>query len=897
MRWLSRIAYWFSFRTHESDLRDELALHRDLLARDFERRGHAATEARAAADLAMGNTTYMREEARAVWLPVRLENFIQDARYAWRGLLRSPAFTFVATSSLALGIGANTAIFSLIDSLLLARVPVPAAAELIEPQRVVGARGIDQRFSRAELAALAKGPLGLSMVVGTSATLDIDGLSATISVDVVDDRYFTVLRLGAARGRVLTAADEASAAPVAVVTDRFWHARMSGDASVLGRLIKLNGQTFTVVGVTPVGFAGLGFPPRTDLTIPLSAARAFGLVRESSPSAPIGVIVGRRPAAWSLSRAETDLSTLWARCCEHGELIQPPRGQIMAPATLAVNDISRGIPQLKIDLRGRYSRILIALMGGVAILLLAACVNVGSLLLARSAARAHELAVRVALGASRARILAQLLVESLELSLLGAAGGVALAWWGTGALARQNIGDLAGIALPTLRPSVLAFTGIVSVVSGIAFGIVPASRIIRGDLVSPIQQSGQRASRRSRGVLDRGLVALQIALALLLVSGAALLTQTLRNLRETDLGFDPERRLVLTVETRRTSYARQGMTAQMAGEMLRAVRALPGVRSAGFASLAPIFGGRSASDNVVVPESAPAAEGQSSSDFVAVSPDYFATLGIAVKRGTDIGAPVAAAEGTLPTQRDVVINETFAKQFFAGRDPLGHVFRDNDDGDTTFTADRVVGVVADARFSSPRLPARPMYFVQVRDHDWPYLVLVVRTTRADAGLGASIMRTIASLAPGIGVDGPTPLAASIDDSLVRERISAALGSLFGAIALSLVAVGLYGVMGYQVTQRTREIGIRMALGAQGRSVVGMVLGQSLTIVAIGLIAGLPLALLAGRAVASQLYGVSAYDLVALAFAATALVTVAIAASVVPARRAVTVDPLESLRAG
>src|SRR5690349_7945127 len=235
MRWLSRVSYWLRFRVNQSDLRDELALHRDLLAQDLERRGLPAADARAAAERAMGNATYMREEARAVWLPIRAESLIQDVRYAWRGLLRSPAFTLVATLSLALGIGANTAIFSLIDSLLLARVPVPAATQLIEPQRVVGARGIDQRFSRAELAALANGPLPLAMVAGTSATLDIDGLTASVSVDAVDDHYFTVLRLGAARGRTLTTVDEAAAAPVAVITDRFWHGRMSGDASVLGR--------------------------------------------------------------------------------------------------------------------------------------------------------------------------------------------------------------------------------------------------------------------------------------------------------------------------------------------------------------------------------------------------------------------------------------------------------------------------------------------------------------------------------------------------------------------------------------------------------------------------------------------------------------------------------------
>jgi predicted permease len=895
MRWFSRIVYWFRFRRNQLDLREELSLHRDLLAAEFERRGLSAPDGRAAADRAMGNETLMREDARAVWLPIRLEALLQDARYAWRGLIRSPGFTLVAVASLALGIGANTAIFSLIDALLLARLPVPGASQLIEPERVVGAHGIDQRFSRAEFDALSAGPVRLSMFAWTGASLDIDGLESSVSVDAVDRRYFPLLRVQAQRGRLLDDSDDAAANPVAVITDRFWRGRLNADPAVLGRRIKINGQSFTIVGVTPRQFAGLRFPAITDATIPLRTAIALNIVRASDAGAPAIEIVGRRPDAWTLGTTERALDAAWKQCCARGDLVRQPRGQILAPATLSVADVSRGIPVLKMDLRGRYTRVLIALMGGVAVLLLAACVNVGSLLLARASARAHELAVRVALGASRGRVLVQLLVESLELSLLGSAGGILLAWWGTTLLARGDLGDLAGIASPVPDSTVLAFTGVVSLVSGIVFGVAPAWRIIRGDLAAPIQRSPRPSSRRATGALDRGLVAIQIALALLLVSGAALLTQTLHNLREADLGFDPDRRLVFSVDTRRTPYAQQGMTAELANEMLRAVRALPGVTAAGFASEVPIFGGRGSSDDVTLPGAPESSHGDASTDFVGVTPDFFAALGIPIRRGNDIAPPTSAGLG-IPVDRDVVVNESFAHKFFPNMNALGRVFHDADEGDSAFTADRIVGIVSDTKFTNPRQAARPMYFVRVLDHDWPYLVLVVHTPQPVERIGASIARALAGIAPGISVDGPSLLAASVDQSLVRERLAATLGMIFGTIALCLVAVGLYGVLLYQVTQRTREIGIRMALGAQPSAVLAMVLRQSLSIVAVGLAAGLPLALLAGRGVSSQLYGVGPYDLRTLLAVAGTLMAVAVAASLVPARRAVGIDPLQSLRA-
>jgi putative ABC transport system permease protein len=424
--------------------------------------------------------------------------------------------------------------------------------------------------------------------------------------------------------------------------------------------------------------------------------------------------------------------------------------------------------------------------------------------------------------------------------------------------------------------------------------VVPAFRVIRTDLITPLKQGGRRSARGRRGFVDRGLVALQMALALLLVSGATLLVQTLRNLQQTDLGFDPSERLAVSVETRRTSYEKQGMTVQLADEMLRRVRAIPGVRSAAFGSYVPIYGGRNVWDNVTVRGGVPPADGDAETWFAAVTPDYFTSLGIPLRAGHDFER--SGATTTTASSRDVVVNEQFVNKFFPGRTPIGQVFEDRDAGDTVGTENRVIGVVADAKFAGVRAPARPMYFVPVADHDWPFLVLVVRPTGNALAVGPAIARAIGAVAPGIAQGEPSFLSTAIDDALVRERISATLAMLFGIIALGLVAVGLYGVMLFQVAERTTEIGIRLALGARAGSVIALVLRQSLTIVVIGLVGGVPLAMLAGRAVTSQLYGVAPYDAFALLVAGASLVVVAIAASLVPVRRAIGVDPITALRA-
>jgi predicted permease len=379
----------------------------------------------------------------------------------------------------------------------------------------------------------------------------------------------------------------------------------------------------------------------------------------------------------------------------------------------------------------------------------------------------------------------------------------------------------------------------------------------------------------------------------LLVSSATLLVETLRNLRQTDLGFAPDRRLLVTVETRRTAYQRQGMTVRLVDEMLRRTREISGVRSAAFASLVPVFGGRTTFDDVTVRGGQPPADGDPSTFFVGVTPGYFDALGIPFRAGRDVGPPSAiSSRGSI---REVVVNDLFAKKFFPGRDPIGQEFSDGSVGDTVPQVNRVVGVVGSARFVSPRSPAKPMFFVPIEDGDWPFLILVARSEHDGATIGTPVAHAIAEVAPGIGRGDPVSVAASIDDALARERISAALATLFGVIALTLVAVGLYGVMLYHVTERTTEIGIRVALGARASAVVGLVVRQSLVIVVSGLAAGVPLAMLTGRAVSSQLYGVRPFSGLALGVAAIGIAAISLVACLLPARRAVGIDPLTALR--
>lgn len=880
-------------RREEDALREELGHHRALLAADYARQGLPNDDALRAAHRTMGNEAFMREESRSIWWSPRLDAFSKDWRYAWRGLRRSPVFALVAVLSLGVGIGANTAIFSVIHTLLLARLPIANASEIVQLRRDLGSRGTDERFSRDEFAELLHVGLPLTRFATSDVVYEFGATSDNAKLDAVDGNYFSLLGIRPSRGRLISLADDAAAAPVMVVTEKFWRTSLNADTAVIGRVLKLNGQPFSIVGVTKSGFAGLRFPSQTEIMVPVRSATALGLVRETNSRQLTYTVVGRLTAE-ALPTANAQIKRMWRQCCAAGERVTSAGSTRPQLSDIAVFDVSRGIPQPKVDLRKHYSRIFIALMAGVGILLLAACINVANLLVARSQARAGELAVRLALGASRARLIMQLVIESLQLSFLGAAAGLLMAFWGTSALRRVNVGDLNLLIEPRIAPAVLGFTIAVSLLSGILFGVVPALRVLGVDLITPLKQGGRRTATGRRGRLDRALVAIQMALALLLVSGASLLVQTLRNLQATNSGFDANHRYEITVETRHTSYEHDRMTNQLADEILRRVRAMPGVSSASFASLIPIYGGRGVTASINVRGSSISRSEEPEIPFVAVTPDYFGSMGMKIRSGRDLERNPVTASAALVN--DVVVNEQFVAKYLPSRNPLNQIFESVANGDSIRVENRIVGVVAGAKYTSLRAPLEPMFYVTVKDGQWPYLVLTVQSASGDGIVARRVAAEIDAVAPGIGIGEPTSLSSSIASALVRERISAALASAFGVIALCLVAVGLYGVMLYQITERTAEIGIRIALGARSGSIASLVAGQSFRVVAVGLVLGAPLALAAGRAVASQLYGVPPVSLQALLIGVVTLSIVAALATAIPVYRAIGVDPIKALRA-
>lgn len=868
---------------------DEVAFHLELDAMQQGRAGLPPDAARRAANLRFGNRSYMREERRRASVLALVDRIGQDVRYGWRALRHSPAFTIVAVLSLGVGIGANTAIFGLIHILLLAQLPVAHPEELVALQRELPTGGVNPQFSVAELAALRASPVTLTSFSGMMTTIHVGDAAENNPIEMVDGDFFSVIGLRAQRGRLFTPADDDASAGTIVVSDRFWRVRLNADPDAVGRAVTINDHRFTVVGVTPADYHGLRFPGTFDAAITFAGARGAGLIPATNPVGQFAFVVGRRPHALDVARAQAALVPVYDRCCAAGQLrLGKPGPPGTAAPKFQVTDISHGMTNAKLDLRGQYSRILLSLMGGVAVLLLVACANVGSLMLARATARERELAVRLSLGASRSRLVTQLLVESLELALLGAAAGVALSAWGTSLLIRalpSNLEWFAPYMHARPNPLILGFTLGVSVLCAFLFGVLPAFRATRVDLVTPLKEGGRRG-RAGRGLLDRGVVAVQVALALLLVTSAALLVGTLRNLRETELGFDSSHLLLATAETRGTPYEKQLMTRTMANEMLQRIRALPGVRSAAMTSDAPISGGRVSANRLVAAGGAVLDE-REQVELLAVTPGYFATTGITLRAGRDFTKQDASSTNT------VIVNQAFVKQYFSDRNPIGQTFSVGFRDVTVLT---IVGVVDDARYHDVRAPADPMYYLPVDNDDWPFLIAVVRATGDPASLASSVARAISDIAPGIVVRRPGTMEAALDEALARERLTAVLATLFGVVALGLAAIGVYGVMAYNVAGRTVEIGVRMALGANGGSVMWLVLRQSLFVVGIGAVAGLPLALLAGRSLASQLYGVSPYDVPVLAGAIVTLVLVGVAASLLPARRAVTVDPLVALRA-
>ena len=848
-------------------------------------------------------------------------SFGYDVRYALRMLRHSPLFTAVTVTSLALGIGANTAIFTLADAILLRSLPVRNPQELVvlasnpsEPSTASSYPDYvylrDHSRSYAGLIALWSGGVTRFSLPNANGTPRLTALA------LVSGNYFEVLGVPPALGRVFNPSDNErpGAHPYAILSYAFWQRSFGGDTGIIGRDIMLNGVRFQVVGVARQGFVGTNVGVAPDVFAPIVMERTFyrGDLRGlTSRDAGWITIMGRLQAGVSRARAEAELNVLWRQIL-NDDPGEPARKSWQKNYNLIHTRLLLAGGTGYSRLRGQISRPLTILMIASGFVLLIACSNIANLLLARGIARRKEIAVRLAVGARRSRLVVQMLTESVTLSVLGGAAGLALAWFGVRVLLQFVPNDALSPIDLNLSPDgrLLGFAFAVTVLSGIVFGLVPALRASGQDPLIALKSDAAsfRIKRPARWELGRMLVSFQVALSLLLLAGAGLFARTLVNLRSLDLGLNHGN--VLFIDTNMTQTGYQPQRARMFFERLRQeAQRLPGVGAASMAVGNP-FGSSGWKELVQIEGYRWKPEEGRLVDSNAVAPRYFEATGIAILRGRDfrdsdnsaILPDLPVEPGTRPADsagppRVAIVNELFAERFFAGRSAIGSRFSLGEKWDPA-EAYEIVGIVANAHYQGVSKAVAPMiYRPFYREMRWTGGVLCIRTTDDPKRIIGAIRRRAQEIDPAVTVTEARTLEDNLDRELLQQRFVATLGGFFGVVALLLAAVGIYGVMSQAVTRRTREIGIRMALGAEPGSVLWMMLRESLAMLGIGAAIGLPAVLALTKYTESLLFGVKPRDPVTIAGAVLLLLMVTTLAGFLPAQRATRVQPMEALRQG
>jgi predicted permease len=866
------------------EIDEEMRFHVEMRTEENVRAGMSPEEARREAERRFGGLTRMKERGYDVRGGRWLETLWQDVRYGARVLLKSPGFTAVAVVTLALGIGANTAVFSLANALLL-RPPegVRRPEEIVVLGRTLGGSDFgtfsypdyadcrDQSKSFADLAAYREANLHLT--AGGSAEL--------LSGMLVTDNYFKSLGVGARLGRTLSSEDNGAPGsnPVAVISDRLWRSRFGSDPNVVGRAVTLNNNSFTVVGVLQKGFTGTGVGAATDVWLPLSmyaqADPAFYEKRLEARQISWLSVIGRLNPGVNIQQAQAELTTIARRLEQTYPDTDKELGITLAEG-LGLQPRSRGEARATVGM-------LLAVAG---LVLLIVCANVANLLLVRGEARRKEIAVRMALGAGRARLVRQLLTEALLVSAAGGVVGVFLAFWSRGLLLSSNF--LTGVSLSAedlrLDGRVLGFTLLASLATGLIAGLVPALRASDFELHAMLKDRGASGPARSR--FRNALVVGQVALSVVVLVCAGLLLRTLVKAQSVKAGFDADRILLVPIDVGRRGYPEEQMRL-FYQQLVERVRAIPGVGGASLAVTIPLGGSWRTGFRV---EGQPATEQSAQSDYNIVAPRYFETAGIPVVEGRDFD------ERDGPNSpRVVIVGEEFARRFFRGEDPLGkRLSIPLDKGGDTYC--EVVGVVKDVKYERLTEQPRPYLYLPLSQQRQSSATLFVRARGGDpSALAGAVGREVQSLDSNLPIYGVRTLGERLRSSLAPQRSAATLLTIFGLLALAVAGVGLYGVLAYTVGQRRREIGIRMALGATGRDILNFVFRQGAVLVAAGLASGLALAFAAGRALTGLLYGVSSADPLTYSAVAIALIAAALAACYVPARRAAKVDPMVALR--
>ncbi len=837
-----------------------------------------------------------------------------EFRYSLRMVMKTPGVTAVAVLSLALGIGANTAIFSIIDTLLLKRLPVKSPQELY---RVTAGEdrsswnypdyvAFRDHNTSITLAACTGGMqrLGMQLADADSATP-----AEIVNAAIVSGNYFSVLGVDPALGRVLNAADDRapSASPYVVLSHTYWQSRFGSDPRVVGRKIRLNGYPFTIVGVTRRGFHGTDPSASPDLFVPIlmfSEVSGEPFTRWNTRHWWWLQVIGRIKPGATVKQAETEMFAIY-REQEQAELrtTQDPRF-VNRAQPIVLQPAATGHSYI----RTRLEKPLLILMSVVGLVLLVACANVANLMLVRGTARRREVAIRLAVGATRARLTGQLLVESIIIALLGGVLGVMLSRIGTRVLltfvppAESDLGSMS--ISPDLR--LLGFAAAVSLLTGVLSGIVPALRSTRPDLVPALKDEVAGSGGSSRVTLRNALVVLQVALSVMLLIVAGLFVRSLGKLQDIDPGFRPEHTLLISIDPTPNGYKGQRLR-EFYDRLRTEVETVPGVRAVSLAAITPLSGMQWNEDFTVEGYQWKPADVKYI-DMNAVSPRFFETMGIPLVLGRDFrdednpvyypAPPEQDIPGKPPEEppgpRVMIINESSAKQFFGGRNPIGlHIALDE-----KYNPERayeIVGIVKDSYYFSLRETPKPMLYVPTWRALWPSRSVCVRTTRSAPELIETVRHLAAGLDPSVPVTHSRTLQDQVDANVLEDRLIATLSGFFGMLALLLAGVGLYGVLSYAVTRRTREIGIRVALGARRPEVLTLILCDAALLVGIGVAIGVPAAIAASKVIKSLLYGVGAQDPIAIAGGTLILLAVGALAGIVPALRATRVDPMVALR--
>jgi predicted permease len=882
-----RIWPWTARRDREIDA--EIEAHLRMAVDDRVDRGEERDAAELAARREFGNRTLIAEIVRETWGWTSIERLAQDLRYALRMMRRSPGFTAIAVSCLSVAIGANAAIFSLLDPVLLRTLPVRDPDRLVEFVSVYPGEGKhpigvtrsryelfrDRNHAFSDLIGFAPARF---LVSGEGIEQEqADGLYATGNV-------FTAFGLRPVIGRLFTPEDDRPDANgvVAVVSWRYWDTRLNFDPAILGRRISLNGIPVSIVGVLPRAFTGVQVGSNEDVWVP---ERMASIVERTAPqtNAPVRLaLLGRLRPGVSIEQARAEVAVL-------NDLRSDAASQSSAaPVTR----------QLQLDLEpaaGGFSLLrdyletpLVVLMTVVALLLLIACTNVASMLLAKATARRREMAVRVSLGAGRLRLVRQMLTEALLLSAIASALGVLFAFFGAHALARVLISGRAMIGHALTVPvhmdaRVLLFTTAITILTGVLFGLAPAWNAFATAPNAVLREAGASSGTRSRRSFGRVLVAAQIALSLVLLTGAVLFVRHLAQLRGTNLGFERQSVLLVALDPRGSGLGRQQLT-EAYRELLRRFDAIPGVRSATVCAVTPSSG--AGASHLVTVEGF--REDMTSRLFVSlnwVGPKYFETLRTPLLAGRDF----TFDDEIHP--RVAIVNESMARYYFQGRSPIGGRVRL--DGDPK--PYEIVGVAADAKYGELRAPAPRTMYMNAFQEGRVGSQFALRTSLPPARVAGAARQVVQDTLKPVRIASVSTLADEVDAALVPERLMASLSGLIGGIGGALAALGLYGLLAYTVARRTNEIGVRIALGAMPRDVALMVLKGAVGLVGLGLLAGVPCAII-GRQIASSLVpGLPQGSALPMAMAAASMLAVALLAAYVPARRAARIDPLAALR--